>query len=209
MNLEEKLEKTAKKLLISEKDRNLIKKYADLIKEFDIPTDEHCSRVALKCIEISEAMEMGINISRALYYGARLHDLGKIGIPKKILNKKVIGVEDMDTIKSHTRVGAVMTADSLRHTSYICEYHHFYQNKGYPKKMEITGLKAETLSKLDKEIRIISLVDYYDAITHRDNNRFGSNLSKSEIMQKMHDNYRDVTMSKMINLFYMIKVFKS
>lgn len=205
MSLKSKLNKIAKKLLISDRQQALLKSYSEKIEEFHYPTYEHSIRVALKSAEVAKVMEMGINASRALYYGGLLHDLGKINIDKRILQKKDFDAYDMDEIKSHTLDGYLMLKNDFPFSALVCLLHHSYQKDGYPK---IKSLESKiNMSKVHRYARIISLIDCYDA-TNRNNNRYGKKLNRKEIMQKMHDTYREVMMSKMINLYYMMKIFK-
>ena len=92
-----------------------------------------------------------------------LHDIGKIGIDEKILNKPGrLTPEERKIMEKHTVIGADMLAnlqmyedEPLMKVAYqICRWHHErYDGKGYP-----DGLKGE-------EIPISAQVDVYDALT--------------------------------------------
>ena len=79
-----------------------------------------------------------------------LHDIGKIGIDEKILNKPgKLTPEEFEIMKSHTLIGAAMLNDlntykdeMLMKVSYqICRWHHErYDGRGYP-----DGLKGEEI----------------------------------------------------------------
>ena len=205
MSLESKIYKIADKLLISEKQQDLLERYYEKIKEHNFSTYEHCARVALKGVEVAESLEWGINAGRALYYGGLLHDLGKINIDRRILDKKDFDSEDMDKIKPHVMDGYIMLKEDFPFSALICLKHHSYQVNGYPKIINPDFLNSKIkTNKLDKFSKTIALLDYNDAINHRKNNKSDIHADRKKVMQKMHDNYRDVTMSKMINLFYMM-----
>ena len=95
-----------------------------------------------------------------------LHDIGKIGIDEKILNKPgKLTKEEFDIMKTHTLIGATMLenlkmyqGEILLEVAYqICRWHHErYDGKGYP-----DGLVGE---KIPISAQVVSLADAYDAL---------------------------------------------
>lgn len=96
-----------------------------------------------------------------------LHDIGKIGIEEKILNKPgKLTPEEFEIMKKHSVIGeSILTSTAanlneplIKVASQICRWHHErYDGKGYP-----DGLKGD---EIPISAQIVSLADVYDALT--------------------------------------------
>lgn len=100
---------------------------------------------------------------------AALHDIGKIGIDEKILNKPgKLTKEEFEIMKTHTLIGAKMVEHLkafqkepfVKVTYAICRWHHErWDGRGYP-----DGLKGDAIPL---SAQIVSIADVYDALTSK------------------------------------------
>lgn len=100
---------------------------------------------------------------------AALHDIGKIGIDEKILNKPgKLTKEEFEIMKTHTLIGAKMVENLeafreepfVKVTYAICRWHHErWDGRGYP-----DGLKGDAIPI---SAQIVSIADVYDALTSK------------------------------------------
>jgi putative two-component system response regulator len=149
---------------------------ASLAESRDPETGEHLERMRSYCQILAEELQQNSpykdqitdHFIDALYRSSPLHDIGKVGIPDKILLKPgSLTDAEFEIMKQHTIIGANALDKTLQHTNSgdflamaatIARYHHErYNGQGYPE-----GLK-------DKDIplaaRIVALADVYDALT--------------------------------------------
>jgi len=127
----------------------------------DVETEGHSERVVDLSLKIAE--KMGItdrDFLRDLRLGALLHDIGKIGVPDRILRKEgKLTPQEWEIMKEHVLIGykIVSTVDFLKGASEIVLYHHErWDGKGYPR-----GLKGE---EIPLGARIFAVADAFDAM---------------------------------------------
>jgi putative nucleotidyltransferase with HDIG domain len=110
---------------------------------------------------------------------ALLHDIGKIGIPDKVLNKKGrLNGEDWEAIKAHPRLGANIVGNVphlVSCVSSILHHHERWDGGGYPE-----GLKGE---EIPIEARILAIADSFEAMTSARPHRPPS--SREEAIKKL------------------------
>ncbi len=127
--------------------------------------DQYTHKHVMRLNEYSNAMakQLGWSESRleALEFGAILHDIGKLDIPKSILIKKEpLSTKEWKEMRRHTEYGAFMIKriEYLAPALPIVLYHHeAWDGSGYPE-----GLKGE---KIPEEARLLAVVDSFDAMT--------------------------------------------
>lgn len=130
----------------------------------DDESGEHVWRVSQTSMLI--AREMGLPDAQAdmLLRAARLHDVGKIGIPDGILLKTTrLTPPEYEVVKNHTVVGAQLLSGGRSPFMKMAElialtHHERWDGTGYPQ-----GLKCD---QIPIESRILSVADTFDALTH-------------------------------------------
>ena len=124
-------------------------------------TEEHAMRIASLCREIGQVLDLPQKSLDNLQLFSMLHDIGKIGIEDRILNKPgKLTDEEWIIMKRHPEIGfrIVMSAPELEEIAQLVLSHHErWDGKGYPR-----GLKGEEIPLVS---RILSVVDAFDAMT--------------------------------------------
>jgi diguanylate cyclase (GGDEF)-like protein/PAS domain S-box-containing protein len=121
----------------------------------------HADRVADICVKFGCALGMSETDISELKTTALLHDIGKIGLDEKILNKiSYLTDEEYTEVKKHPEIGArILKASSNMAdiAQYVLYHHERWDGSGYPRGI---GKKAIPLQS-----RIIAIADAFDAIT--------------------------------------------
>jgi diguanylate cyclase (GGDEF)-like protein len=132
------------------------------LSERDFVAQGHAERLSVMSELIAERIHLSDDQTKNLVLLAKLHDLGKVGIPDKILFKpRKLSEEEFKKMKEHTQIGYNLACRSkpLFHISDLIRHHHeFWDGNGYT-----DGLKGE---QIPLECRIFSILDAYDAMTN-------------------------------------------
>ncbi len=127
-----------------------------------VETREHTERMQRIALRMAAGMGMRKHDADKLMLLAKLHDIGKIGIPDEMLRKPgVLQPDEWDTVKKHSEIGyrIVNASPELSVISEeILSHHERWNGLGYPR-----GLKGEEIPQL---ARVISIIDAYDVMTH-------------------------------------------
>lgn len=123
-------------------------------------TGGHIERVTRYAVATGKEMGLSGDALRHLWVGALLHDVGKIGLPDRILTKPGrLTPEEYEIMKQHPETGAaILERSSFLRPALPGVLHHQekWDGTGYP-----YGLKGEAISL---EGRILSVADTFDAI---------------------------------------------
>lgn len=116
--------------------------------------------------ELTDMYKLSKEDKKQISLASALHDIGKIGIDEKILNKPgKLTEEEYEIMKTHTTIGAIMIHqvkmeedDTLIQFAYeICRWHHEkWDGRGYP-----DGLKR---NYIPISAQVVSIADVYDAL---------------------------------------------
>lgn len=141
--------------------KNVMVNMIDL-KCFDNYTYMHSVNVAVLSIVMGIAMGLDRDTMSRLGLSAILHDIGKVFINKKIINKPgILTDKEFEEVKKHSQLGYDYAKERFGLSSVVCtgilDHHEKYNGSGYP-----NGKKCSEISLFGK---IIVLADIYDALT--------------------------------------------
>jgi putative nucleotidyltransferase with HDIG domain len=134
----------------------------DVVESDDAYTGEHCKGVVRLALEVATELGLDVDGRRNVEFGALLHDVGKIAIPKEIINKPgELDDREWAIIKTHTIEGQKMLekiGGFMREIGGIVRAsHERWDGTGYP-----DGLSGNSIPI---EARIISACDAFNAMT--------------------------------------------
>lgn len=129
----------------------------------DRDTADHVERIGRFSQVVARWMRLPQETVETIRHAAPMHDVGKLGIPDRILLKPgPLDDEEWAVMRSHTTIGAQILADSNSEVIQMGErialgHHERWDGKGYP-----NGVAGE---EIPLEARICSVVDVFDAMT--------------------------------------------
>jgi HD-GYP domain-containing protein (c-di-GMP phosphodiesterase class II) len=132
------------------------------LRERDPYTEDHASRVDVMSRQLGIKCGLSSHELNLLKGAAKLHDIGKIGIPDRILLKfGSLDADEWEVMKTHAELGericlSIAHRDAEQIASIVRHHHEYYNGAGYP-----DGLAGEAIPICS---RIISIVDSYDAM---------------------------------------------
>jgi putative nucleotidyltransferase with HDIG domain len=133
----------------------------DVVEADDAYTGEHCRSVVELALAVGERLGLNAERRRNLEFGALLHDVGKVAIPKEIINKPgKLDPHEWTIIKTHTVEGQKMldrVGGFMREVGLIVRSHHErWDGAGYPDGLAGTAIPLEA--------RIVTCCDSWNAM---------------------------------------------
>jgi diguanylate cyclase (GGDEF)-like protein/PAS domain S-box-containing protein len=145
-------------------------------------TESHAQRLVALSRKIGSNLALPQKSLDDLQLFAMLHDIGKIGIDDRILNKPgKLSEEEWVIMKKHPEIGyriAISLPELSSVAEYILTHHERWDGKGYPK-----GLMGEEIPLLS---RILAVADAYDAMTEE--RVYRNKRSKEEAVEEIMNN---------------------
>lgn len=142
----------------------LAKTLMQSLKERDPYTYGHCRRVASNSVKLAEAAGLTAREQKIVEYSSLFHDLGKLGIPDRVLFKPGrLTPEEVQIMKEHP-IRSVDVLTPLANVPFfratfpgIRAHHERYDGRGYPDKLAGDNIPLSA--------RIILIADTFDAMT--------------------------------------------
>jgi putative two-component system response regulator len=140
----------------------VLRRLGAAVEQRDDETGEHVLRMSRMAAALARRSGIGEETSEMLLRAAPLHDIGKIGIPDRILRKPGrLTCEERALMQTHTVLGARLLSDSrspvVRMAESIARSHHErWDAGGYP-----DGLRGEAIPLV---ARVCAIADVFDAL---------------------------------------------
>ncbi|MEI8216516.1 MAG: PAS domain S-box protein [Eubacteriales bacterium] len=139
----------------------------------------HSKRVSEICESLARKLNLEKDTIKQIKIAGLMHDIGKIGIDEKILNKpEKLTDEEWNEIKKHSEIGYRILSSVNEFSevaNYVLEHQEKWDGSGYPR-----GLKGKEISI---QARIISIADAYDAMTSQ--RAYSSALTQQEAIDEI------------------------
>jgi putative two-component system response regulator len=159
--LEEKVQERTKEL--RETRLEIIHRLGLAAEYRDDDTGFHTIRMSRYCSQLASAYGLDKTTCQMILTASPMHDIGKIGIPDRVLLKPgKLDSEEWEIIKTHSDIGARILSGSQSELLQMAEtialtHHEKWDGSGYPR-----GLKGEQIPLVG---RISAVCDVFDALT--------------------------------------------
>ena len=131
-------------------------------------TYQHSLRVCNYLSEVAESVDFAPLTCFDVMQMGILHDVGKLAVPRELLNSKSLTVEEFERVKVHTLVGYLLLQGKFPFAACAAGKHHpAYAVSFYPSCLSVEQRKA-----VDRVIPLLTLCDFYDALVTRETGAF-------------------------------------
>ena len=139
----------------------IVQTVMSLLEARDYITEGHADRLQAMVTRLARAVGVPEKRMTDLRLFAQFHDLGKVGIPDRILMKPgALSEEEMAEMRRHSEIGhriAQSSSDLMPVADWVLKHQEWWNGKGYP-----LGISGEGIPV---ECRILSIADAFDAMT--------------------------------------------
>jgi putative two-component system response regulator len=150
------------------------------MEERDPYTAGHSRRVRAYSLRLGRVLGLDDRQMRELSLAAKLHDIGKVGVPEAVLNKPApLTPDEMDAVRKHPIIGERILRSIVRNRAVLAAirgHHERIDGTGYP-----DGLKG---SKIPLLARVITVADCFDALTSA--RAYRAPLSPAQALEALH-----------------------
>jgi HD-GYP domain-containing protein (c-di-GMP phosphodiesterase class II) len=178
--------------------KELLMTITGILETHDAYTQGHSESVALLGGQIARALDLPERQVQQTYWAGLVHDIGKILIPKEILNKpSSLTPEEYALIQEHPALGYAMLnkAERLQEIApFVLHHHERWDGKGYPQ-----GLGKEEIPEIS---RILAVADTWDAMTSNRSYRqaLPEDVARKEILRGKGTQFDP----RMVDLFFSV-----
>jgi response regulator RpfG family c-di-GMP phosphodiesterase len=124
-------------------------------------TSGHSQRVCQLAVGLGRRLGLGRKLIKQVSLAARLHDIGKVGVPEAVLNKPAtLSAEEFDLVRQHPTIGERILSPIIHNRAVLAAirgHHERFDGTGYPDRLRGPQISLQA--------RLITLADCYDAMT--------------------------------------------
>lgn len=182
-------------MLLSQEDLGAIEALSAAVDAKDPYTHHHSESVTSYALELGQRLMLPAQEIENLRAAALLHDIGKLGMPDKVLRKKgPLQLDEWQHVENHPKIGSRILERVQQLSSIVPgvrHHHERYDGHGYP-----SGLSGKDIPL---QARIIAIADAFDAMTSHRNYR--SALSPERALEELRQCAGDQFDPELVEIF--------